>query len=101
MARIDLNADLGEGVTDDDGLLAVVTSANVACGFHASDLELMRTACAAAAARGGVVGAQVSYLDRAGFGRRPTEVADDVLEAWVAEQIGTLAGIAVAAGVEV
>ncbi|MGY2875197.1 5-oxoprolinase (ATP-hydrolyzing) subunit A [Marmoricola sp. URHA0025 HA25] len=98
---IDLNADLGEGVTDDAGLLAVVTSANVACGFHAGDAELMRTVCAAAAARGVVVGAQVSYLDREGFGRRPTEVAGEVLEGWVAEQIETLAGIAAAAGVEV
>ncbi len=79
--RIDLNADLGEGVTDDAGLLAVVTSANVACGFHAGDLDVMRAVCEAAAAGGVVVGAQVSYLDREGFGRRPMDVAEGVLRA--------------------
>src|SRR3954469_2636720 len=66
--QIDLNADLGEGVTDDDGLLEVVTSANLACGFHAGDEATMRSVCTAAAARGVVVGAQVSYLDRENFG---------------------------------
>ena len=76
---IDLNADLGEGVTDDAGLLAVVTSANVACGFHAGDEEMMRAVCARAAA-GVVVGAQVSYLDREHFGRRHLDVEPDVLD---------------------
>jgi UPF0271 protein len=99
--RIDLNADLGEGVTDDAGLLEVVTSANVACGFHAGDAEVMRLACEGAAARGVVVGAQVSYRDREGFGRRPMDVAGDVLVDWVAEQVGTLTEIARAAGVGV
>ncbi len=65
--RIDLNADLGEGVTDDDGLLGVVTSANLACGFHAGDEDTMRRVCAGAAERGVVVGAQVSYRDRGGL----------------------------------
>ncbi|HEX7715979.1 MAG TPA: 5-oxoprolinase subunit PxpA [Marmoricola sp.] len=100
-ARIDLNADLGEGVTDDAGLLAVVTSANVACGFHAGDLEVMRAVCDAAAGRGVVVGAQVSYLDREAFGRRPMDVAEGVLLAWVAEQVGTLREVARAAGTDV
>ncbi len=50
--RIDLNADLGEGVTDDEGLLAVVTSANLACGFHAGDEATMRAVCTAAARAG-------------------------------------------------
>ena len=99
--RIDLNADLGEGVTDDPGLLAVVTSANVACGFHAGDAEVMRAVCEGAAAGGVVVGAQVSYRDREGFGRRPMDVAADVLADWVAEQIATLAEIAERAGVAV
>jgi 5-oxoprolinase (ATP-hydrolysing) subunit A len=99
--RIDLNADLGEGITDDEGLLAVVSSANVACGFHAGDASVMRAVCEAAAARGVVVGAQVSYRDREGFGRRPMEVAADVLTGWVAEQVGALTDAARRAGVEV
>jgi UPF0271 protein len=92
--RIDLNADLGEGVTDDEALLAVVTSANVACGFHAGDEAVMRAVCEDAAARGVVIGAQVSYLDRERFGRRPMDVASDILTAWVAEQVAVLSGIA-------
>jgi UPF0271 protein len=99
--RIDLNADLGEGVTDDAGLLEVVTSANVACGFHAGDEAVMRAVCEGAAGRGVVVGAQVSYRDREGFGRRPMDVAADVLAAWVAEQVEALRGAARAAGIEV
>jgi UPF0271 protein len=99
--RIDLNADLGEGVTDDAGLLEVVTSANVACGFHAGDDAVMRAVCDGAAVRGVVVGAQVSYLDREGFGRRAMDVATEVLVGWVAEQVGALRNVARAAGVEV
>lgn len=99
--RIDLNADLGEGVTDDEALLAVVTSANVACGFHAGDALVMRMVCERAAAGGVVLGAQVSYLDREGFGRRHMDVTSVVLTAWVAEQVGQLTEIAVAAGVQV
>ena len=91
---VDLNADLGEEVTDDAGLLEVVTSANVACGFHAGTPATMRSVCAAAASRGVVVGAQVSYRDRAGFGRVPREVAHDVLRDEVAEQVATLDAIA-------
>lgn len=72
---MDLNADLGEGfgawrLTDDLGLLDVVTSANVACGFHAGDAPTMRRVCEWAADRGVAVGAQVGYRDLAGFGRR-------------------------------
>lgn len=99
--RIDLNADLGEGVTDDEALLAVVTSANVACGFHAGDALVMRLVCERAAAGGVVLGAQVSYLDPEGFGRRHMDVTPVVLTAWVAEQVGRLTAIAVAAGVQV
>ncbi len=99
--RIDLNADLGEGVTDDDGLLAVVTSANLACGFHAGDPATMRSVCRTAAARGVVVGAQVSYRDREHFGRRDMVVEPDLLAAWVAEQVGLLAGIAESCGTHV
>ena len=99
--RIDLNADLGEGVTDDAGLLGVVTSANVACGFHAGDHAVMRTVCEGAATQGVVVGAQVSYRDRDGFGRRPMDVAADVLADWVAEQVEALRVAARAAGIDV
>ena len=91
MSTIDLNADLAEGVTDDEGLLAVVSSANVACGFHAGDAATMRRVCQEAARRGVRVGAQVSYNDREGFGRRDMDVPPDQLAADVLYQIGALA----------
>jgi UPF0271 protein len=96
--RVDLNADLGEEVTDDTGLLAVVTSANVACGFHAGTPGIMRAVCAEAARRGVVVGAQVSYRDREHFGRVAREVEHDLLRDEVAEQVATLSEIADAEG---
>mgnify|MGYP000848915994 CR=1 FL=1 len=95
---IDLNADLGEGITDDAGLLELITSANVACGFHAGDLETMRRVCEQAASRGVVVGAQVSYLDREGFGRRQMDVDFRVLTDWVGQQVGLLTEVARQAG---
>lgn len=98
---VDLNADLGEEVTDDEGLLAVVTSANVACGFHAGTPATMRACCAEAARRGVVVGAQVSYRDREGFGRVARDVPPDLLREQVAEQVGVLAAIATQEGTEV
>lgn len=99
--RIDLNADLGEGVTDDRALLELVTSANLACGFHAGDAETMRRVCDRAAALGVAVGAQVSYADREGFGRRSMEPAAELLTAWVAEQVELLEEIAARAGIGV
>ncbi|MFD0255617.1 MULTISPECIES: LamB/YcsF family protein [unclassified Streptomyces] len=106
MTSIDLNADLGEGfgrwrLTDDEGLLSVVTSANVACGFHAGDPATMRRVCELAAERGVTVGAQVSYRDLAGFGRRAMDVPPAELAAEVAYQIGALAVFARAAGTRV
>jgi 5-oxoprolinase (ATP-hydrolysing) subunit A len=98
---VDLNADLAEEVTDDAGLLAVVTSANVACGFHAGTPAVMRFACAEAARRGVVVGAQVSYRDRENFGRVARDVASEVLRDQVAEQIATLSDIAASEGTAV
>jgi 5-oxoprolinase (ATP-hydrolysing) subunit A len=95
--RIDLNADLGEGF-DDEGLLAVVTSANVACGFHAGDDATMRLVCRLAADRGVAVGAQVSYRDREGFGRRFIDVDYATLRADITEQLGALAGFALESG---
>jgi 5-oxoprolinase (ATP-hydrolysing) subunit A len=100
---VDLNADLGEGfgvwrLGDDDALLGVVTSANVACGFHAGDPSTMRRVCTRAVEAGVAIGAQVSYRDLAGFGRRfvdvePGELADDVLY-----QLAALDGVARTAG---
>jgi hypothetical protein len=78
LRSVDLNADLGEEVTDDAGLLRVVTSANVACGFHAGTPQIMRAVCAVAAERGIAVGAQVSYHDRENFGRVAHDVPSDV-----------------------
>jgi UPF0271 protein len=99
--QIDLNADLGEGVTDDEGLLAVVTSANLACGYHAGDEETMWAVCETASVRGVVVGAQVSYRDRENFGRRHMDVDLGRLTEWVAEQVEVLERIAAACGIEV
>jgi UPF0271 protein len=103
VAPIDLNADLGEGfgrwtLTDDDALLSVVTSANVACGFHAGDPSTMRQVCERAVAAGVRIGAQVSYRDLAGFGRRAMDVPADELADEVTYQIGALAAFALAAG---
>ncbi|MFG2893539.1 LamB/YcsF family protein [Streptomyces sp. NPDC048248] len=103
---IDLNADLGEGfgrwqLTDDDALLSTVTSANVACGFHAGDPSTMRRVCELAAERGVVIGAQVSYRDLAGFGRRAMDVPPDELADEIAYQIGALEVFARAAGARV
>jgi UPF0271 protein len=103
---MDLNADLGEGfgawrLGDDDALLTVVTSANVACGFHAGDAATMRRVCAAAAATGVAVGAQVGYRDLAGFGRRRIAYALDELRDEVIYQIGALAALASSEGTSV
>lgn len=104
MARsVDLNSDLGESfgawsMGDDAALLGVVTSANVACGFHAGDAVTMLETCRIAAERGVVVGAHVSYRDLAGFGRRSMEVPAAELRAETLYQLSALAGIARVAG---
>ncbi len=100
---VDLNADLGESfgiwrLGEDDALLGVVTSANVACGFHAGDPSTMRRVCARAVETGVAIGAQVSYRDLTGFGRRfidvdPAELEDDVLY-----QLAALDGVARVSG---
>ncbi|TDB70116.1 LamB/YcsF family protein [Micromonospora sp. KC721] len=92
---MDLNADLGEGfgiwrLGDDAALLDLVTSANVACGFHGGDPSTMHRVCAAAAERGVAVGAQVGYRDLAGFGRRRIEYAFADLRDEVIYQLGAL-----------
>jgi UPF0271 protein len=103
VASIDLNADLGEGfgvwrLGDDDAMLGIVSSANVACGFHAGDPAGLLSVCRLAAERGVRIGAQVSYRDLAGFGRRFIDVAPEDLLADVVYQIGALHGLAQAAG---
>jgi 5-oxoprolinase (ATP-hydrolysing) subunit A len=103
VAGIDLNADLGEGfgvwrLGDDDAMLGIVTSANVACGFHAGDPAGLLRVCRSAAERGVRIGAQVSYRDLAGFGRRFIDIAAEELIADVVYQIGALQAIAHAAG---
>jgi UPF0271 protein len=100
---VDLNADLGESfgvwrLGDDDAMLDVVTSANVACGFHAGDAATLSRTCRAAAERGVRIGAQVSYRDLAGFGRRFIDVSPEDLTADVIYQIGALQALAHAAG---
>jgi 5-oxoprolinase (ATP-hydrolysing) subunit A len=92
---MDLNSDLGEGfgvwtLGDDDALLGIVTSANVACGFHAGDPTTMRKVCATAVSRGVKIGAQVSYRDLAGFGRRRIDVSPSELTDEIRYQIGAL-----------
>ena len=104
--QIDLNADLGEGFGTwsagaDEELLAVVTSANVACGFHAGDPVIMRRVCAEAVRRGVAIGAQVGYRDLVGFGRRRIDIAPGDLSADVLYQLGALDGFARAAGDQV
>ncbi len=104
--RVDLNADLGEGfgiwrLTDDEALLDVVTSANVACGFHAGDPTTMRRICALAAERAVRVGAQVGYRDLVGFGRRDLDMRPEDLSADVVYQIGALDACARAEGTRV
>jgi len=103
VAAIDLNADLGESfgvwrLGDDDAMLGIVTSANVACGFHAGDPAGLLRVCRSAAERGVRIGAQVSYRDLAGFGRRFIDVAAEDLVADVVYQIGALQAIAQASG---
>ncbi|WP_168581462.1 LamB/YcsF family protein [Gephyromycinifex aptenodytis] len=101
--RIDLNADLGESfgawqMGDDEAMLEVVSSANIACGFHAGDPSVARATCAAAASRGVVIGAHVAYRDLAGFGRRFMDVAPAELTADVIYQLGALQAMAQVAG---
>jgi UPF0271 protein len=100
---VDLNADLGEGfgrwtLGDDEALLEVVSSANVACGFHAGDPTALRRVCAVAAERGVAVGAQVGYRDLAGFGRRFIDVEPEELTNDVLYQIGALEAFTRVAG---
>jgi UPF0271 protein len=101
MEAVDLNADLAEGeslTAADRAVLDVVTSANLACGFHAGNRALMREAAAVCHDRGIAIGAHVSYRDRQGFGRRNVERAPELLVGDIVEQCAALAEDAGAAG---
>jgi 5-oxoprolinase (ATP-hydrolysing) subunit A len=106
MTSIDLNSDLGEGfghwsLGDDDALLGIVTSANVACGYHASDASIMRRVCERAVEHGVVIGAQVGYRDLPGFGRRFIDIEPEALTQDVIYQVGALEAFARVAGSKV
>ncbi|HEX5995238.1 MAG TPA: 5-oxoprolinase subunit PxpA [Jiangellales bacterium] len=100
---LDLNSDLGEGLGiwtlgDDEAMLDIVTSANIACGFHAGDPTIMRRVTVEAVSRGVAIGAQVGYRDLVGFGRRPIDVDPAELVNDVLYQIAALDGFARIAG---
>jgi len=102
-SEVDLNADLGESfgrwtLGDDSGLLRIVTSANIACGFHAGDPATLVNTCQTAVEQGVVIGAHVGYRGIPGFGRRFIDMDPDDLFADVLYQIGALDGIARAYG---
>lgn len=106
MVAIDLNSDLGESygawrMGDDAAMLSIVSSANIACGFHAGDPAGIYRTVKAAATNGVVVGAHVSYPDRVGFGRRDLDATPEELIADVIYQIGAIKGVAAAAGTTV
>jgi 5-oxoprolinase (ATP-hydrolysing) subunit A len=104
MARtVDLNSDVGEGFGawpggPDRELMNIITSANIACGFHAGDPSIMRRTCEMAVEKNVAIGAHVSYLDLAGFGRRFIDMKPDELADAVVYQLGALAGCAQVAG---
>ena len=100
---MDLNADLGEGfgpwrMGEDDALLSVVSSANVACGFHAGDPGHIRKTVELAVAHGVQVGAHVAFPDLMGFGRRRMAVKPDDIRDYVAYQVGAVQAFATSAG---
>lgn len=106
MTSIDLNSDMGESfgrwtLGDDAAMLELVSSANIACGYHAGDPKVMRQTLAGAAANNVQVGAHVAYRDLAGFGRRDVDVASDDLKAETVYQIGGLRALANTVGASV
>ena len=96
--HVDLNADLGEGAPDDAELLALVSSANIACGWHAGDARLMQATVTAALARGVAIGAHPSYPDREHFGRREMQLPPADVQADLIYQIGALQALVRAQG---
>ena len=98
--NIDLNCDMGENIGNDADIMPYITSANIACGFHAGDSKTMRATVRMAKKHGVYVGPHPSWLDVEGFGRREMSLPADEVEALVLYQIGALAAIAKAEGVE-
>jgi UPF0271 protein len=96
--EIDLNSDLGEGCGADDTLMALVTSANVSCGFHAGDAATAHAALRLAATHGVQVGAHPGYGDRQDFGRRELECSEAQIYELCLYQVGALAGLALDTG---
>lgn len=96
--RIDLNADLGEGCASDAELLTLVSSANIACGFHAGDAQTMRVCVREAIKNGVAIGAHPGFPDRENFGRTVMQLPPDTVYAQTLYQIGALAAIARAEG---
>lgn len=99
--RIDLNCDAGESLGDDEAMFDVVTSTNIACGFHAGDQSTMKSTIRAAVRHGVAVGAHPSYPDAQGFGRRTMRVSPAEAETFVLAQIRALQTIAEANGARV
>lgn len=94
MSWLDLNADLGEGVGDDEAMLAIVSSASIACGGHAGDADTMRAAVRTAKAQGVVIGAHPGFPDRENFGRRRMVLPPEALDATIRAQVRAIVEIA-------
>lgn len=101
MRQADLNADLGEGSSQDAALIALISSANIACGGHAGDPETMRQTIEYCMASGVVIGAHPGYEDRENFGRLPMEMTPQQVKLLVSRQLATFAGIAVRCGARI
>src|SRR5258707_3175256 len=98
--NIDLNCDMGENIGNDEDIMPYITSANIACGFHAGNSKTMQATVRLAKKYGVRVGAHPSWLDMEGFGRREMGLPADEVEALILYQVGALAAIAKAEGVE-
>jgi UPF0271 protein len=98
--KIDLNCDMGENIGNDEDIMLYITSANIACGFHAGDEISMRTTIRLAKQSGVAVGAHPSWRDLEGFGRREMSLPADEVESLVLYQINTIAEVAGSEGVE-
>lgn len=100
-AHVDLNADVGEGAGDDAALMRALSSANIACGYHAGNSAVMRNVVGFAVRHGVAVGAHPGFADRKGFGRRELQIAPAEVEGLVSRQIEALAEVATSRGVRI
>jgi UPF0271 protein len=100
MVNIDLNCDMGENIGNDEEIMPYITSANIACGYHAGDAKTMRATVHLAKKYGVNVGAHPGWLDPEGFGRREMTLSSEEVEALILYQVGALAAIAKAEGLE-